>query len=147
MTTTHTPGPWRWGWLEQVRGVSPHHGGPCVVAYRLVCGPPSECPDLEPSVFLTTDEPGTEYGLGLRDPQPRTVIEGVGYGQGCEGWGVDAGDADARLIAAAPAMLEALREIAKGEGAFSRDPLEHAGNCIDSMKEIARAALRQVEGE
>jgi len=38
-------------------------------------------------------------------------------------------------------MVEALREIAKGEGAFSRDPLKHAENCIESMKAIAGAAL------
>ena len=31
----------------------------------------------------------------------------------------------------------ALREIAKGAGPFSRDPLTHAFNCIESMKAIA----------
>jgi len=35
----------------------------------------------------------------------------------------------------------ALEEIKKGRGAFSADPLEHAGNCIDEMKAIARTAL------
>lgn len=35
----------------------------------------------------------------------------------------------------------ALAEIAKGEGAFSRDQLTHAKNTIDSMKQIARGAL------
>ena len=35
----------------------------------------------------------------------------------------------------------ALEEIAKGEGPFSRDPLTHASNTIDAMKELARAAL------
>ena len=40
-------------------------------------------------------------------------------------------------------LRRALVEIAKGEGAFSRDPLEHAGNCIDNMKQIAEAALRK----
>lgn len=35
----------------------------------------------------------------------------------------------------------ALTEIAKGEGSFSRDQLEHAGNAIESMKALARAAL------
>jgi hypothetical protein len=40
------------------------------------------------------------------------------------------------------AVLEkALTEIQKGEGEFNRDPLMHAGACIDSMKAIARAAL------
>lgn len=39
-------------------------------------------------------------------------------------------------------MLEALQEIAKGQGAFSRDPLEHASNTIDNMKEIANEAIK-----
>lgn len=38
-------------------------------------------------------------------------------------------------------LREALTEIARGAGAFSHDPLEHAAN--KSMKEIARTALRQ----
>jgi hypothetical protein len=40
-------------------------------------------------------------------------------------------------------QLEAgLREIAKGEGEFSRDPLTHATNTIESMKAIATATLK-----
>lgn len=35
----------------------------------------------------------------------------------------------------------ALQEIAKGSGAFSRDPLIHADNCITHMVEVANAAL------
>ena len=42
-------------------------------------------------------------------------------------------------------LLTLLREIAKGEGEFSRDPLVHAENCIESMKALARAAIRQIE--
>lgn len=43
------------------------------------------------------------------------------------------------------AVLEAaLREIEKGEGPFSRDPLTFATNCIESMKELARTALGPV---
>jgi len=38
-------------------------------------------------------------------------------------------------------LEEALREIAKGEGPFSRDHLKHAANCIESMKNIAITAL------
>ena len=30
----------------------------------------------------------------------------------------------------------AMAEIAKGEGAYSRDQLEHADNCIESMKRL-----------
>ena len=43
-------------------------------------------------------------------------------------------------------VKKALQEISIGSGAFSRDPLEHAENCIDNMKEIAAEALRVIEG-
>jgi hypothetical protein len=50
--------------------------------------------------------------------------------------------AEFRLLDAEIARLRAaLTEISKGEGAFSRDPLTHAVNTIDSMKQIARDAL------
>ncbi len=39
-------------------------------------------------------------------------------------------------------LLEALKEIAKGKGEFSYDPLEYAENTIDYMKSFAKAALR-----
>ncbi len=51
------------------------------------------------------------------------------------------------LCKAAPAMLKALREIAKAEGRFSRDPIEHAMNCIDSMRQLAMTAIAQSGGE
>ena len=35
----------------------------------------------------------------------------------------------------------ALRDISQGNGPFSRDPLEHAGNCIDNMATVASLAL------
>jgi hypothetical protein len=38
------------------------------------------------------------------------------------------------------AQREALLEIAKGEGPFSRDPLTHAENTIEAMKELAAVA-------
>jgi hypothetical protein len=41
-------------------------------------------------------------------------------------------------------LVKALEEIAKGQGAFSRDPLAHASNTIDDMKALAREALAQV---
>jgi len=55
-----------------------------------------------------------------------------------------ANKAEADLAAAlkrAEALQEALVEISWGEGAFSRDPLTHAGNTIENMKSIARTAL------
>jgi hypothetical protein len=39
-------------------------------------------------------------------------------------------------------LRAALTEISKGEGAFSRDQLTFATNCIDSMKQIALDALK-----
>lgn len=51
------------------------------------------------------------------------------------------------LLAERDALREALKEIVKGEGAFSRDPLTHATNCIDNMKAIARRALKIGGGE
>jgi hypothetical protein len=38
-------------------------------------------------------------------------------------------------------LRAALKEIKKGEGPFDRDPLLHAGNVIEDMKEIASRAL------
>lgn len=53
--------------------------------------------------------------------------------------------ANAALIAAAPDLLAALKEIGLGNGTYSRDPLQHASNTIEAMKEIARAAIAKAE--
>ena len=39
-----------------------------------------------------------------------------------------------------------LEEIEKGEGAYSRDVLQHAENTIENMKKLAREALNLIEG-
>jgi len=52
---------------------------------------------------------------------------------------------NARLIAAAPEMLDALKEIALGEGGYSTDRMTHAENTIEHMKAIAYAAIADVE--
>ena len=49
----------------------------------------------------------------------------------------------ARLQAQVATAKKALEEISKGEGAFSRDPLTHASNTIESMKRIAQEALKK----
>lgn len=59
----------------------------------------------------------------------------------------DQDQANARLIAAAPDMLKALQEIAEGSGAFSSDPLTHAGNCIDKAISLAEAAIAKATAE
>jgi hypothetical protein len=38
-------------------------------------------------------------------------------------------------------LRTALVEIAKGEGRFNRDPLEHASNAVWDMQQLAKAAL------
>ncbi len=56
-------------------------------------------------------------------------------------------DATAHLIASVTDLLEALQQIAKGEGRFSRDPLEHASSTIEDMKAIAEAAIAKATGQ
>lgn len=55
-------------------------------------------------------------------------------------------EASARLIAAAPALLEALEEIAEGKGRYSIDRLTHAFNTIEDMKALARIAIAKAKG-
>lgn len=51
-----------------------------------------------------------------------------------------------RLLESRDRLLAVLKEIERGEGAYSRDPLTHAENCIESMKAIARAVLAKAAG-
>ena len=44
-------------------------------------------------------------------------------------------------------LLTALKEIAKGEGAYSRDQLEHCVNAVENMKNLAKQAIKLVEPE
>ena len=38
-------------------------------------------------------------------------------------------------------LLEALKEIAKGEGVYDLNPAIHVVNCINNMKQIAETAI------
>ncbi len=49
----------------------------------------------------------------------------------------------AREAAENATFRAALEKIQKGDGPFSREPLQHAENCITSMVDIADAALAQ----
>jgi len=51
--------------------------------------------------------------------------------------------ANAKLIAAAPDLLKALKEISLGNGAYDPDQLKHASNCIDNMKLLALEAIKK----
>ena len=50
-----------------------------------------------------------------------------------------------RLEATNAELLEALMEIAKGEGAFSLDQFTFANNTIENMKDIANTAIAKAE--
>lgn len=57
-------------------------------------------------------------------------------------------EANARLISKAyllPDLVEALRQITTREGAFSRDRLTHAENCIEFMAKTAEEALQRYD--
>ena len=41
------------------------------------------------------------------------------------------------------ALRAALEEVAEGKGRYSMDPLEHCGNTVDDMKDIAITALKE----
>ena len=40
-------------------------------------------------------------------------------------------------------LRAALEEVAQGKGRYSQDPLEHCGNTVDDMKDIAITALKE----
>lgn len=46
-----------------------------------------------------------------------------------------------KLAAERERFADALREISQGAGRYSRDPLTHASNCIEDMKQLASDAL------
>ena len=77
-----------------------------------------------PGTHVKFDETCEHCGSGVT---PSEAVEGLEA-------------ANLRLTAQVEKYQTALREIEKGEGAFSRDPLEHAENTIDNMKDIAHRA-------
>lgn len=48
-------------------------------------------------------------------------------------------------VLASSEMLDALKEIARGDGAYDRNVLAHAANCIQNMKDLALAAVAKAE--
>jgi uncharacterized protein Yka (UPF0111/DUF47 family) len=53
-------------------------------------------------------------------------------------------DAVKRLKKQNKGLVEALKEIAMGNGAYNRDPFKHLENCYDHMKEVADSALKEM---
>jgi len=58
---------------------------------------------------------------------------------------VDYLDAFEELLQENADLLNALKEIAKTEGPYSRDPLTHAENVIENMASIANKAIAKHE--
>lgn len=52
-------------------------------------------------------------------------------------------EANMKLIAAAPDMLEALLEISEGKGRYNENQLIHASNAIEDMKQLAKDAIKK----
>ena len=65
----------------------------------------------------------------------------IGHRAAVKVWRERAEQAEARLAE----VVGILHEIEEGAGPFSRDPLEHASNCIEAMKAKVRAALAAVK--
>ena len=83
--------------------------------------------------------PQAREGRGTGGKAMATRINGPSDDEmmGLRAWRVE----EARRAACYPDLLAALKEIAKGEGAYNRDPLIHCGKVVDSMKAIALAAI------
>jgi len=120
---THTPGPWK------------------ILASQIWC---ADYPVAE----VTRGKWGDDYpSIRLVGPsllqKAEPYMDQIEYGEVPK----EIARANANLIAAAPDMLEALKEIAKMEGPYSRDPLTHAENVIENLTNIANKAIAKVEGE
>jgi len=143
----HTPGPWAWYGSTSSNSIylaTVDRGRQWVMGFKR-WGFRGAQPDFSVNHIMT---PASELVLFdvAKDVKGDAAAKQEGSGVYRRDFSV-IDHPDARLIAAAPDLLEALKEIAKGEGAFSRDQLTHATNTIEAMKEIARAAIAKAEGK
>lgn len=90
------------------------------------------CGAIGREIVTTSGNEKIEYKCGVREPTRRRSPK-------C--YETELTRKDELLMA----VGEGLKEIAIGRGAFNRDPLIHAGNTIDSMKDIARMLLTKME--
>lgn len=143
---THTPGPWQ---AEDVAGAG------IQIKAKLPFHPYAAAGDSETRWQLAKDK---AFGIFYMTPHSGNVNftvndEGQLSAMLCyEEWvQFPSTDweamqmANARLIAAAPMMLDALLEIAKGEGAYNCDRVIHAENTVAAMVALARAAIDKAD--
>ena len=85
----------------------------------------------------------------LSDNGLRSVICRINDMEVCPEHGGTGSDANAALIAAAPAMYEALRAMLEHEGerVYSGIGTEHDSEVLEAAKQAARAALAQADGK
>ncbi len=126
----HTPGPWEdqgsCSSGHEIKAKVAHIGEELITLFY--------APNMRDVSFKLTEE-GELWGLLCYEQYvqfPSKIWEGMQ-------------EANVRLITAAPDMIAALKEIAKGDGAFDRDPLVHASNCIENMESLAKAAIKKAE--
>ena len=112
-----TPGPWKWNTAAGIYGIN---GKRCVnVFVQDEINLPLEEMDANAALIVAA----VNSCFAINPSNPLAVAEAL------------------------PGLTGALKEIMRGEGAFNLEPMRHAENCIENMKDIARAALAKLEAK
>lgn len=90
--------------------------------------------------WMSDQVPGCS--MGGDDPNVINNAEELGLAAFLEGWGCGEGST---IDGAVTPLVEALKQITKGEGRFSEDHLTHCENTVEDMKKLAREAVAAAE--
>jgi hypothetical protein len=96
-------------------------------------------------------KPPTPLPVELEEGNPHCIVFADGTSADVSYYenGEEAGEQHAAYLVHAanayPKLVAALKEVHKGEGAYSQDHLLHAQNCIERAKKLAELALADVD--